>query len=409
MPDSPSPPLPPPPLSRDVKRAIWGLGVTQIIGWGTTYYLLALLGVRIVEDLNMPKAVMLGGVSLTLIGAAFLGPFVGRWQDRRGSREVMVTGSAVLALGLAVIAMSQGVITYYLGWLIVAIGTPMTLYGAAFTALTQMAGKNARRAIIFLTFMGGLASTVSWPATALLLNVLEWRQIVLLFAGLNLFLCLPIHALVLGGAEQVSGNGAASNPVPPGLPPEAIAKAFLLLAAMLAVNSLVFNGWSMLVFPVMTGLGYVEASAVLFASLVGVFQVIGRMGEMASGERFTAFQTATFAIALLPLSFVVLMAGGGSAATGFIFALLYGIANGLVTIARGALTLSIFGSAGYGERFGKVTVASGLMGAAAPVVGGIALELSGAMGLLTGFLLLACVSLAFMLALKLHCRRHGLV
>lgn len=398
---------PRPALSPKVRRAIWGLGITQIIGWGTTYYLLSLLGGRIVADLGLPKAVILGGVSLTLLGAAFLGPLVGRWQDRRGSREVMAIGSAVLALGLFVIASSQGLVGYYIGWVIVAIGTPMSLYGAAFTALTQLAGRAARRAIILLTFLGGLASTISWPATAYLLNWFDWRMIIIIFALLNLLVCLPIHLTLL--SRRAEGDGAdAPEPVPPGLPPEALAKAFLLLAAMLAINSLAFNGWSLLVFPVLGGLGFVETSAVLLASLVGVFQVVGRMGEMAAGDRFTAFQTATFAVLTLPIAFLVLMAGGDLLATGFAFALLYGIANGLITIARGALTLAIFGSRGYGERLGKVTLASGLMGASAPVLGGIVLDLAGAMALLFGFLALSALSLALMLMLKGHARRHGL-
>ncbi|CAN1510272.1 MFS_YcxA_like domain containing protein [Rhabdaerophilaceae bacterium] len=400
--------LTPPPMSGAVKRAILGLGVTQIIGWGTTYYLLSLLGSRIVSELALPKAVVLFGVSLTLLASAALGPMVGRWQDRRGSREVMACGSALVAAGLLVIAVSRNVETYIFGWLIVAIGTPMALYLAAFTALTQLAGKQARQAIIYLTFMGGLASTVSWPGTAALLTITDWRGVVMIFAALNLMVCLPIHVVVLGGSP-LSNNGAEpSSTISPGLTKAASRPAFLLLAAMLAINSLIFNAWSLLVFPVLEGLGFVGGIAVFVASLVGICQVVGRMGEMLTGERFTAFQTAGFAVYLLPASFIVLMFSAGNFWIGCLFALAYGISNGLMTIARGALTLSIFGSHGFGEQLGKITVASGLMGAAAPVIGGFVLEAASPLILVYGLIFFASLSAVLMVILRWHCRRHGL-
>ncbi len=41
--------------------------------------------------------------------------------------------------------------------------------------------QNARRAIVLLTLIGGLASSIVWPVTAVLLNVLDWRSLVLIF------------------------------------------------------------------------------------------------------------------------------------------------------------------------------------------------------------------------------------
>lgn len=397
----------PPPLTPAILRGILGLGITQIIGWGTTYYLLSLMGGQIAASLNLPKGVVLFGVSMTLIGAALLGPWVGRWQDRRGTREVMTTGSLLIAAGLFAISRASDATLYFIGWGLISLATPMALYSAAFTGLTQMAGRQARKAIIYLTFLGGLASSIAWPATAWMLTFTDWRGVILVFAVLNLVICTPIHLFVMSGKPQENAASAA-NLVPPGLPEGEIMRAFLLIAAVLAINSVIFNAWSLLVFPVLDGLGFAASVAVFVASFVGICQVLGRMGEMATGDRFTAFQSANFAIILLPISFVVLIFSGGNVWLGCLFALLYGISNGLMTIARGALTLAIFGSRGYGERFGKVTFASGLMGAAAPVIGGFVLEGAGTTPLIYGMLALATGSCALMLMLIAHCRRHGL-
>jgi len=383
------------------------LGVTQIIGWGTTYYLLSLMGGQIARDLDLPKGVMLFGVSMTLVGAALFGPWIGRWQDRRGAREVMTIGSLLVASGLFAISRSTDATLYFLGWSLISLATPMALYSAAFTGLTQLAGSQARRAIIFLTFLGGLASSIAWPTTAWMLTFLDWRGVIAVFALINLVICVPIHLLVLGGRPR-DHDGKAANVVPPGLPAEATMRAFLLIAAVLATNAVIFNAWSLLVFPILEGVGFATSAAVFVASFVGVCQVFGRMGEMATGDRFTAFQSATFAIVLLPLSFLVLIFAGGNLIVGCLFALLYGVSNGLMTIARGTLTLVIFGSLGYGERLGKVMFASGLMGAAAPVAGGFVLETAGTGPLIYSLLALTFVSCALMLVLAAHCRRHGL-
>lgn len=394
-------------LSPRVRRAIWGLGLTQIIGWGTTYYLLSFMGGQIARDLGLPKGVMLFGVSMTLVGAALLGPWIGRWQDRRGAREVMAIGSLLIAAGLFAISRSSDAKLYFLGWLLISIATPMALYNAAFTGLTQLAGQQARRAIIFLTFLGGLASSIAWPTTAWMLNFLDWRGVIAVFALVNLAICTPVHLLVLGGRPQEL-DATSANVVAPGLPESATIRAFLLIAAVLATNAVIFNAWSLLVFPILEGVGFAASAAVFVASFVGVCQVLGRMGEMATGNRFTALQSATFAIVLLPLSFFVLIFANGSFFVGCFFALLYGVSNGLMTIARGTLTLVMFGSRGYGERLGKVMFASGLMGAAAPVAGGLVLDTAGTGPLIYSLLALTVCSCALMLVLVAHCRRHGL-
>lgn len=395
-------------LGSDTRRAILGLGITQIIGWGTTYYLLSLLSQKIGDDLDISSALVLGGASVPLICAAIFGPAIGRWQDRAGSRIVMSVGSIITAFGLAILSKAGSLWSYYLAWTVIGIGGPMALYSAAFTALTQIAGHQARRAISFLTFMGGLASTIFWPFTALLLQYLGWREIILLFAGLNLLICLPLHLLLLNGGEAARRGTGSAAPVEPGLPHEAFALAFGLFALMLAFNGLIFNSWSLLVFPVLEGLGFLPTAAVFIGSLVGVFQVAGRMGEMLFGSRYSVMITAMISAFCLPTAFLVLLWSGGVTGTGVMFAMLYGVSNGLLTIARGGLTLAMFGSRGYGERLNKITVSQNTAGALAPILGGFMLDHLGAASLVSVMFAVAFLSLGLMITLRAHCARHGL-
>ena len=51
-----------------------------------------------------------------------------------------------------------------------------------------------RRAIITLTFLGGLASTVFIPLGAPLISAFGWRGDVIVASALHVLICLPIHA-----------------------------------------------------------------------------------------------------------------------------------------------------------------------------------------------------------------------
>lgn len=395
-------------LGPQISRAIFGLGISQIIGWGSTYYLLSLLSASIGRDLGLSSAATLGGTSLTLASAAIIGPRIGRWQDKAGSTRVMSTGSVITAAGLVALGLAQGPVTYYLAWAIMALGAPMILYSAAFTALTQIAGTKARRAISFLTFMGGLASTTFWPFTAWLQGFLDWRSIAFVFAAMHLLICLPIHLTLPPTGEAKGGNGEAPPPVPPGLPQGAQRMAFALLAGMLALNGLIFNSWSLLVFDLLKGIGYLPAAAVMIGSMVGVFQVAGRIGELLFGSRYSAMWTGMVSAVALPAAVLVLSFSGGDPVLGGLFAALYGISNGLLTIARGALVLMMFGTHGYGERLNRITVSQNAAGAIAPILGGFLLDRLGAISVVELMLSAAFLSLALMILLRSHCARHGL-
>ncbi len=71
---------------------------------------------------------------------------------------------------------------------------------------------------------------------------------------------------------------------------------------------------------------------------------------------------------MLLLAFVVLALLGISVAAAAAFALMFGMCNGLITIARGAVPLTLFGAAGYGHLIGRIALPYMVMQAIAPLV-----------------------------------------
>jgi hypothetical protein len=83
---------------------------------------------------------------------------------------------------------------------------------------------------------------------------------------------------------------------------------------------------------------------------------------------------ARFAVALMVAAFALLAMLGFSIATAALFAIMFGAANGLITIARGTVPLALFGSVGYGHVVGRIAGPSLISQAVAPLVLALAIE-----------------------------------
>ena len=151
---------------QSIAITVIGLGITQIVGYGTLYYAFAVLEPQISHEFGWSSSWSFGCLSLALLLGGLTGPWAGRLIDRRGARLVMALGSVASAIALVLLAASQNLVTFALALIIVEVTSVLVLYDAAFAALSQAAGsKAARRAITQMTLLGGFASTVFWPIT----------------------------------------------------------------------------------------------------------------------------------------------------------------------------------------------------------------------------------------------------
>ncbi|MFV0296773.1 MAG: MFS transporter, partial [Hyphomicrobiaceae bacterium] len=178
-------------------RAIVGLGVSQVIGWGTTFSSLPIFGSHIAHDLGIAREWAFGGIALTLLVAALVAPSTGRRIDRMGARGTMVVGSFIAAVALLMLGHSWNLYSYLVGWAVLGIATPMMLMNAAMPGLVQVVGPNARQAITSLMLISGLTSTVFLPINAWLYSHVGWQGAYIVFAFVHVLFCAPLHWLVL--------------------------------------------------------------------------------------------------------------------------------------------------------------------------------------------------------------------
>ena len=361
-------------------HAVVALGFTQIIAWGTTLYALGVLGKPIAADTGWSQSLVFGGLTIGLLVSSAASTTVGRMIDRRGGRHVMSLGSILTAIGLVALSQVTHAYAYLAAWAFLGLAMRMTLYDAAFASLVQVAPSRGRRAISYLTLFGGFASSVFWPIGHELNGAYGWRTTLLAFAAINLLACLPLHWLGLARREseadaaRVAAPDASAVPADPPLEGAARTIGMALFGLIGAACAAVFGALAVHLVPILEATGLALATAVFLASLKGFAQVAGRIWEIVLGKNLEPVNLGRISIAFLPLSFLVLMLGGASFWTALAFTLLFGVANGLVTIVRGAVPLALFGAKGYGEVLGILATPYLLLAAISPAAFALVVE-----------------------------------
>jgi len=202
------------------------LGVAQTIAWACTYYLPAVIAGPVASELDMPLVLVVGAFSAALLVAGFAAPRVGRAIEARGGRGVLALSAPMLAAGLALMGLLPGLAGWILAWLVTGLGMAMGLYDAAFSALGRLYGRSARRSITIVTLFAGFASTLAFPAGAVLLPELGWRGLCLLYAGLHLAVVLPLYLAFVPRAAPVEAAPNAAPDAGPTADAAALRRAF---------------------------------------------------------------------------------------------------------------------------------------------------------------------------------------
>jgi MFS family permease len=311
------------------------MSLAQLISWGTLFYTFSLLMPAIEGELGLSRIEVSGAFSAALLASGLAGIPVGQLIDRGHGRVVMAGGSLVAGTCLALHALVGGVTGLYLAWIGLGVAMACTLYEPAFAILIRRWPSDYRRALIAMTFLGGLASTVFVPLSALLIDRLGWRGASLALAALHLAVCLPIHLRMLRaeppGAWRtvLPGAGAASS-----IAALARSPAFLLITAFLAAFMLLTSAMTAHIVPLLRERGMPEAWAIAVPASIGALQVLGRLVLFVVEGRIEPRHLDRIVPLLLPLSLALLLFGGASVGVAFAFAACYGIGNGLLTIVK---------------------------------------------------------------------------
>jgi len=380
-------------------RAIWALGVTQIVGYGTLYYSFSVLAPEIGRAFGWSPEWVYGALAVALLAGGFLSPVAGMLAERFGAARTMAVGSVAAAVTLAAAGLSPNGTVYAVSLIAMEVASCLVLYAAAFSALVQQGGRGAQRSITHLTLIAGFASTLFWPFTSLLLGYMSWHAVYLVFAGLNLLVCAPLHlwlatlprvdnAVVVD--QQATGVTVPSTGTLDG---RNRMLGFGLMMLGFAIEGFILSAVLLQVIPILTGIG-LGGGTLLVTSLFGPSQVLGRLANMVFGKNASSTRVAIIAAALLPLGAFVLAVTAPLLPGAVAFAILFGLGAGLVSIVSGSLPLQLLGRERYASRLGWLSSARQIASAVSPFCLALIMGAVGVSGALWSIALLGVVSVA---------------
>jgi MFS family permease len=395
-----------------LRKAIWALGLTQIVGYGTLYYSFSILAPAMAREFGLTEGWVFGALSASLFASSLIAPTAGRWADRFGAGRIMTIGSVAAAMALALCAVAPGRVSFVLALLAMELASSFVLYSAAFVAIVQIGVPRPQRSITHLTLIAGFASTLFWPLTSALHAHLTWREVYLLFAALNFGLCLPIHASLM----RLSRRHATAASHERGTALEAAAPldsrrgraAFLLMLAGFATEGFALSAILIHMVPLTAALGL--GTAGLFVStLFGPAQVASRLINMLFGGRLQQTHLAVIAALLLTAGLCALLLTTPWLPGAFLFVFLFGLGSGLTSIVGGTLPLELFGREGYGARLGWASAARQFTSAFAPFALAFMMARTSVANSLWVLVVVAASGVIAFLAIALLRRRGGRV
>jgi len=199
-------------MTQGRRSTVVSLGIAQTLAWASSYYLPAILAAPMARDLGVGTPTVFGAFSVALVVSAVLGPAAGRAIDRLGGRTVLTANSMVFAAGLALLALAQGPIGLFVGWAMLGVAMSAGLYEAAFAALVNLYGKQARGAITGITLLAGFASTVGWPLTAWFELRWGWRGACLAWAAIHVLVALSLNGSLPSAKPPVFDKPSGDYP-----------------------------------------------------------------------------------------------------------------------------------------------------------------------------------------------------
>jgi predicted MFS family arabinose efflux permease len=351
--------------------ATWALAVAQLVSWGSIYYAFSLFVVPMEGAMGWSRTATNAALSVGLLISGLAAYPVGTWIDHGHGRRVMVCGTVLGAAMLALWSQAHSLVTLFVVWTGLGVAMAATLYDPVFAVITRDFPGSFRTRITLITLVAGFASTVFIPLTQVLVDCLQWRGALLALAGLNLAICLPIHVFAvrrdapreddpdykatLSAANATATRRALWTPT------------FWALAVCFTAYYATFAALTFHLVPLMMERRASPALILTTMAVIGPAQVLARLLWFTLGRKVRASIVGIVITTAFPTSVVVLMCAGTSPALLILFAVVYGGANGMMTILRGTIVQDLMWTEGYGAVSGLLSMPSNIAKGIAPI------------------------------------------
>ncbi|TAL95266.1 MAG: MFS transporter [Paraburkholderia sp.] len=351
--------------------ATWALAAAQLVSWGSIYYAFSLFVVPMESTMGWSRTATNAALSTGLLISGFVAYPIGTWIDRGYGRRVMACGSVLAAAMLALWSQAHSLPTLFVVWIGLGVAMAATLYDPVFTVVTRNFPGSFRTKIIVITLVAGFASTVFIPLTQGLIDWSGWRGALLVLAAANLMICLPLHVFAIDRdmprADDLDYKAARKTINAAATKRALRTPTFWALAVCFTAYYATFAALTFHLVPLMTGRRVSPALMLTTMAVIGPAQVVARMVWFTIGRDVRPSIVGVVVTTAFPAAVIILMCAGTSPVLLILFAIVYGGANGMMTILRGTIVQDVMWTEGYGAVSGLLSMPSNIAKGIAPI------------------------------------------
>ncbi|MBE1292501.1 MAG: MFS transporter [Rhodobacteraceae bacterium] len=358
-------------------------GFAQICSWGTLFYAFPQIALAMETDLGWDRSALYGALTLGLLLSAAAAVPVGIMSDKGHGRIVMSGGSVLAGLFFVLWSQSHTLTWYYFSFAGIGLLQAAVLYTAAFAVVARHCDPSkTRHYITVLTLWGGFASTVFIPLIEAMLSIMDWRQVLLVLAAVNVVLCAGIYwKLPTGDHTEKTDSGiepkrtsawALAQPV------------FWALLVYMALHAVIENAFRFHLYPMFIENGIGSENAVFLLALLGPAQVVGRI-VINFWQTRSISSIGMFVAALIPIALLAMLIAPNAVPILMVATVTYGAAAGILTIVNGMAVPELLTRSSYGLINGMMQTPMLVLRAFAPSIAALSYSATGSYsGLLYG-------------------------
>jgi Sugar phosphate permease len=352
-------------------RATWALAIAQLVSWGSVYYAFSLFVVPMERTMGWSRTDTNAALSLGLLVSGFAAYPIGLWIDHGHGRKIMMAGSILSTAMLLLWSQAHALATLFVVWIGLGVSMAATLYDPVFAVVTRDYPGSFRTKITLITLVAGFASTVFIPLTQGFVDWFGWRGALIALAAVNITISLPIHASAInrnGATDATAGDRARMNAANSASTQRALrTPTFWALAVCFTAYYATFAALTFHLVPLMVARKVPAGWLLATMAIIGPAQVAARALWFAAGRSVRPALIGVIVTSAFPVSVLVLLYAGTSPYMLMLFGLVYGGANGMMTILRGTIIQDVMWTEGYGAISGLLSAPSNIAKGIAPI------------------------------------------
>ena len=311
---------------------------------------------------------------MVYIGIACGLPFVGNWLPKIPPIGIAVF-AALQSIVVAVLSFSQSVVWWWIGGWLIGVGMAFTSIVFVSTVLTNWFSKKTGFAIGLAWALASVASAIMSPITVSLMEMMDWRMSLLVFAIVGAVLAVPAALFLVSYSPEKKGmkpygynpNASVEEVAESGVSARRAVRslAFVLVALALALTQIVsvINAY----FPMYAeSVGFAPAVGAIMISVALIFDIVLNPVIGMTIDRFGAIKAFVAWSCVGILSMLILMVSAGNEIIAYLGAGLGDTLYVLLGVGIASVASTVFGTKDYGKIFAYITI----FGFAAGSVGG---------------------------------------